>query len=103
MTFPSPGDLPDPVIEPTTPVAPALAGRLFTTHHQESPYVFITSNLLIMLFKFSLSWLTLLSGFWGLCVFLKHLIKSPFPLLGKDFISLCDFISNCFISFEVMV
>ena len=56
-----------------------------------------------MLFKFSLSWLTLLSGFWGLCVFLKHLIKSLFPLLSKDFISLCSFISNCFISFEVMV
>ena len=32
LPFPSPGDLPDPVIELTFP---ALAGRLFTT---ESPY-----------------------------------------------------------------
>ena len=29
--FPSPGDLPDPGIKPTSPVSPALAGVLFTT------------------------------------------------------------------------
>ena len=28
---PPPGDLPDPGIEPTSPVAPALAGGFFTT------------------------------------------------------------------------
>ena len=28
--FPSPGDLPNPVIKPTSPVSPALAGRFFT-------------------------------------------------------------------------
>ena len=31
LPFPSPGDLPDPGIEPPSPVPPALAGRLFTT------------------------------------------------------------------------
>ena len=30
LPFPPPGDLPDPAIEPTSPVAPALAGRFFT-------------------------------------------------------------------------
>ena len=29
--FPSPGDLPDPGTEPISSVAPALAGRFFTT------------------------------------------------------------------------
>ena len=29
LTFPSPGDLPDPGIEPTSPVSPALAGGLY--------------------------------------------------------------------------
>ena len=31
LPFPSPGDLPDPEIEPASPVPPALAGRLFTS------------------------------------------------------------------------
>ena len=31
LPFPSPGDLPNPGIRPTFPVAPALAGRFFTT------------------------------------------------------------------------
>ena len=31
LPFPSPGDLPDPRIEPESPVLPALAGRIFTT------------------------------------------------------------------------
>ena len=29
--LPSPGDLPDPEMEPTSLMSPALAGRLFTT------------------------------------------------------------------------
>ena len=29
--FPTPGDLPDPGIEPATLVSPALAGKFFTT------------------------------------------------------------------------
>ena len=31
MTFPYPGDLPDPGIEPASPASPALAGEFFTT------------------------------------------------------------------------
>ena len=31
VAFPFPGDLPDPGIEPASPVSPALAGRFFTT------------------------------------------------------------------------
>ena len=31
LSFPSPGDLPDPGVEPTSLVSPALAGRFFTT------------------------------------------------------------------------
>ena len=31
LLFPSPGDLPDPRIEPVSPASPALAGRFFTT------------------------------------------------------------------------
>ena len=31
LSFPSPGDLPDPGIEPTFPESPALAGKFFTT------------------------------------------------------------------------
>ena len=33
----SPGDLPDPGIEPTSPVAPALAGEFFTTELPGKP------------------------------------------------------------------
>ena len=31
LPFPAPGDLPDPGIEPTSLMSPALAGRFFTT------------------------------------------------------------------------
>ena len=31
LPFSTPGDLPDPGIEPTSPVSPALADRFFTT------------------------------------------------------------------------
>ena len=31
LSFPSPGDLPDPGVEPTSPASPALAVRFFTT------------------------------------------------------------------------
>ena len=40
LPFPSPGDLPDPGIEPASPVSPALAGGFFTTEPPgESLYV----------------------------------------------------------------
>ena len=31
LPFPPPGDLPDPRIEPTSPISPSLAGGFFTT------------------------------------------------------------------------
>ena len=37
MPFPPPGDLPDPGIEPTFPVAPVLPGRFFTTELPAAP------------------------------------------------------------------
>ena len=41
LPFPSPGDLPNPGIKPMSPVAPALAGRFFTTEPPRSPNDFI--------------------------------------------------------------
>ena len=41
LPFCTPGDLPDPVIEPVTLVSPALAGRLFTI----APYIRVHQSL----------------------------------------------------------
>ena len=38
LPFPSPGDLPDPGIEPMSLVSPALAGRFLTTEPHGKPY-----------------------------------------------------------------
>ena len=38
LPFPSPGDLPDPGIEPTSLVSPPLAGRFFTTMPPGKPF-----------------------------------------------------------------
>ena len=40
LPFPSPGALPNPGVEPTSLVSPALAGRFFTTLPSEKPTVF---------------------------------------------------------------
>ena len=37
LPFPSPGNLPDPGIEPSSPVSPSLAGRFFTTESPGKP------------------------------------------------------------------
>ena len=37
LPFPSPGDLPEPGIKPTSLASPALAGRFFTTEPPENP------------------------------------------------------------------
>ena len=37
LPFPLPGDLPDPGIEPTSHVSPALIGRFFTTEPPGKP------------------------------------------------------------------
>ena len=40
LPFPSPGNLPDPEIEPMSPASPALAGRFFTTEPPWKPRFF---------------------------------------------------------------
>jgi len=37
LPFPTPGDLPDPRIEPVYLASPAMAGRFFTTVPPEKP------------------------------------------------------------------
>ena len=37
LPFPSPGDLPDPGMEPESPASSALAGRFFTTEPPGKP------------------------------------------------------------------
>ena len=37
LLFPTPGDLPDPGIEPAAPASPALAGGFFTTEPSGKP------------------------------------------------------------------
>ena len=56
LPFPSPGDLPNPEIEP---VSPALAGRLFTTEPPGKPvdagvqdkFLLLSGGILIMLYS----------------------------------------------------
>ena len=40
LPFPFPGCLPDPVMEPMSPVSPALVGRFFTTESPGKPSIF---------------------------------------------------------------
>jgi len=53
LPLPTPGDLPDPGIEPTSLKAPALAGRFFTTALAGKPYVSL--RLRITYFRSSMS------------------------------------------------
>ena len=41
LPFPSPGDLPDPGMEPEFPASPALAGRFFTIKPLGKPHIYI--------------------------------------------------------------
>ena len=51
VAFPSPGHLPNPGIEPMSPVSPALAGRFFTTEPpKEALRVYLCSNKLSLYF-----------------------------------------------------
>ena len=45
LPFPPPGDLPDPGIEPMSPVSPALAGGCFTTEPPGKPHPSVTETL----------------------------------------------------------
>ena len=47
LSFPSPGDLPDPGIEPVSLSSPALAGGLFTWNHLGSPSNWPSSHLTV--------------------------------------------------------
>ena len=40
LLFPTPGDLPNPGIEPMSPASPALAGRFFTTEPSGKPHFY---------------------------------------------------------------
>ena len=44
LPFPTPGDLPDPEIEPKSPASPALASEFFTTEPPGKPLVRDTSS-----------------------------------------------------------
>ena len=46
LPLPTPQDLPNPRIEPTTPMAPALAGVFFTTEPSEKPK-YMCNNILL--------------------------------------------------------
>ena len=41
LPFPSPGDLPNPGIEPVSPMSPALAGEFFTTEPPGKPIMYM--------------------------------------------------------------
>ncbi|CAI9176201.1 unnamed protein product [Rangifer tarandus platyrhynchus] len=47
LPLPSPGDLPDPGMEPTTPVSHSLAGEFFTTASPGKPLMHTPNNLQI--------------------------------------------------------
>ena len=50
LPFPSPGNLPDPGIEPASLVSPMFAGRFFTTEPPGKPYIlFIYTYTLLLL------------------------------------------------------
>ena len=60
LPFPTPGDLPDPGIEPKSPVSPALAGIFFTTAPPATPPKSSTYNikdLMIVKIVHRLAWL----------------------------------------------
>ena len=60
LPCPPPGDLPNPVIEPESPVSPALAGRFFTTgatqvvdQHKNISLIFLNLFLFLFLYFFN--------------------------------------------------
>ena len=65
LPFPSPGDLPDPGMELVSPVAPALAGRFFTTEPPGRSY-----NTIFLVFFTPWVWLsrTVISACMWRCV-----------------------------------
>ena len=77
LSFPFSGDLSDPGIKPTSPVSPALAGRVFSTEPQESQPV----NICLQMYG-------LRERALSVCVCACYSMKSH-----RGFVSLCGRIS----------
>ena len=62
LPFPTPGDLPDPGIKPTSPVSPALASGYFTTAPPGNPipsgYHFLINIVITNVYKHFCKWIT---------------------------------------------
>ena len=67
LPFPTPGDLPDPGIEPASLISPALAGGFFTTSATWKPW---------RVFKYML--------FWGLKIH-KHVLTVSVQCFTEEF------------------
>ena len=65
MPFPTPGDIPNPAIEP---VSPALAGRFFTTELPEKPFMYIQAKIYILLYSILTNGAMLYKPFAPCCV-----------------------------------
>ena len=61
LPFPTPGNLPDPNIQPTSPESPALAGRFFTTALPGEPWLSVCylSEDAKLRISFSITWAAL--------------------------------------------
>ena len=75
LSFPFSGDLSDPGIRPTSPVSPALAGRVFSTEPQESQPV----NICLQMYGLGARALSVC-----VCVCVCYSMKSH-----RGFVSLC--------------
>ena len=49
LPFPTPGDLPDPGIEPISPLSPALVGIFFTTEPPRKPCVYLYGHTVLFI------------------------------------------------------
>ena len=78
MPFPSPGDVPDPGIEPA---APALAGGFFTTEHQGSSPGINTSQYFCVHQAQDGTTATTRQLLWGT---IENTELVPFPTLPSD-------------------
>ena len=57
LPFPSPGHLPNPGIEPASPVSPALAGGFFTTEPLVKPLIVRQGSSIFFLLSLSVNFL----------------------------------------------
>ena len=79
LPYPTPGNLPDPGIEPRSLVSPALTGGLFTTEPPGKPLIIFTSA------KYSAS-SALVPQVCDVCCFMNNWCKfSTKELIARDF------------------